>query len=761
MIVTGVSNSRLGGALRSSNTYLDLFLISFLILFFELACIRWFGSMVVFLTFFTNIVLLATFLGMSVGCLTASGRRDFTRWVTPLLLVAAVSARLLLTLYTRFTHLLVDVGGQGSPQQIYFGTEYRAHDLAAFAIPVEIIAIVFFALIALIFVGMGQVMGHAFNDADDRLKAYTANIGGSLIGIAAFSAASFLRTTPLAWFAIALALWLYFMKRWDPVQVFSVLGAVCVAGATAYTSTLSAPYEKRTDYLVQYWSPYYKIEFNPRQLLITTNNIGHQVMVPRAENVPSYALEHLLNRDSGGRPFENVLVIGAGSGNDVAAALAYGARNVDAVEIDPAIYETGRANHPELPYADPRVKIHIDDGRSFLRKTERQYDLIIYALVDSLVLQSGYSSVRLESFLFTKQAFDDIRARLKPGGMFAAYNLMRQGWLVGRISRMMQESFGTSPIVLSLPYVESISPADPQTNRITCFLEGSGSSPRTAIAHKFEEAKNYWVHRTVEPNRFGLNGFAPTPPVTATAPAQDWLRIAPARLSTEGITRLSTDDWPFLYLRDPMIPRLNVREMVLIAIVSVAILLIFSPVKRVRPSGRMFFLGAGFMLLESKSVVHVALLFGSTWIVNSVVFFAILVMILAANTYVRFVGPVRLWPYYTLLTAALVANIVVPMSIFLALPGSQKVAVSCAVVFIPIFFAGIIFATAFRDSKNPDVDFGSNIGGAILGGLCENFSLVVGFNYLLVLAVVFYLISAVVRREGAVSVWNVAATSAN
>src|SRR6516225_1454990 len=95
-------------SVSAKRPYLDLLLISFLILFFELACIRFFGSMVVFLTFFTNIVLMACFLGMSVGCLTASGRRDFTRWVTPLLLVAAVSARLLLTLYTRFTHLLVD-----------------------------------------------------------------------------------------------------------------------------------------------------------------------------------------------------------------------------------------------------------------------------------------------------------------------------------------------------------------------------------------------------------------------------------------------------------------------------------------------------------------------------------------------------------------------------------------------------------------------------------------------------------------------------
>src|SRR5919112_219745 len=69
---------------RPGRALAELFLISFVILFFELACIRWFGSTVVFLTFFTNLVLMATFLGMSVGLLTASRRANFQRWVLPI-----------------------------------------------------------------------------------------------------------------------------------------------------------------------------------------------------------------------------------------------------------------------------------------------------------------------------------------------------------------------------------------------------------------------------------------------------------------------------------------------------------------------------------------------------------------------------------------------------------------------------------------------------------------------------------------------------
>jgi hypothetical protein len=122
-------------------------------------------------------------------------------------------------------------------------------------------------------------------------------------------------------------------------------------------------------------------------------------------------------------------------------------------------------------------------------------------------------------------------------------------------------------------------------------------------------------------------------------------------------------------------------------------------------------------------------------------------MILGSNLYVLAFKPRKLLAYYALLSAALLLNILVPMSKFLALPGWGKVAVSCAVIFVPIFFAGIIFATSFRDSSQPDVDFGSNIAGAILGGLAENLSLVVGFNYLLVIALVFYLLSALLRRS--------------
>jgi SAM-dependent methyltransferase len=724
--------------------YVDLFLIGFLILFFELASIRWFGSTAVFLTFFTNIVLLATFLGMSAGCLAASSRRDWIQAVVPLFLLAVVLACGVLWTYDHFGRIMVDVGGQGSPQQVYFGTEYRARDISHFVVPIELLAAVFFVVIAFTFIGLGQEMGRAFNAAQVRLLAYISNITGSLTGIVVFALASYLRTTPITWFAIVLMTWAYFLRRWTLLQTTSLIAALVLIGSSGYNNSFWAPYQKSSKHEVEMWSPYYKIIYAPRTRLIETNNIGHQEMEPVETGGVAYSVPHLLNRDSGGKPFDDVLVIGAGSGNDVQAALAHGAKHVDAVEIDPAIYDIGRAEHPDHPYQDLRVTVYIDDGRSFVRKTTRQYDLVVYALVDSLMLYSGYSSLRLESFLFTQQAFDDISARLKPGGLFVVSNFFRQGWIVGRIDKMAEKAFGSKPLVISLPYVDSIRPEDSQASRFTLFLAGRNAPIVAAILRQFDERQSFWINRKPGVNR-PLNGFGPRPPVLEGSTDVDWNRIAPAMVDTRGIDTVPSDDWPFLYLRERAIPALNMRSVTLIAVLSLVILFVSSPVRRVRPNWQMFFLGAGFMLLETKAVVHMALLFGSTWIVNSVVFFAILVMILASNAYVLVVKPKRLWPYYSFLAAALIVDIVMPMNRFLALPGWQKVAGSCAVIFVPIFFAGIVFGTLFRDSSQPNIDFGSNIAGAIMGGLSESLTLMIGFNYLLVTAFIFYLLSGVVR----------------
>jgi spermidine synthase len=546
--------------------FVNLFIISFLVLFFELACIRWFGSMVIFLTFFTNIVLMACFLGMSVGCLAASQRRDYIKTVIPLTLATATLACLSLWAYNRFGRITVDVGGQNSPQQIFFGTEYRANDPGHFIIPIELVAGIFFALISLIFVGLGQVLGRAFNaiPSRNRVASYTINILGSLAGIVAFGLASYFRTAPIVWFALSVGLILYFVRPCSMTQLTCQIVLLGLIGFVSYNET------KRIQSIGRqfFWSPYYKIQYGQATGDITTNNIGHQGMVKVDQSGPAYVLPHLLNRDAGGRPFEDVLIIGAGSGNDVQGALLHGTKRIDAVEIDPVLNEIGRANHPDRPYSDERVTIHLDDGRSFVRKTDRKYDLIVYALVDSLVLHSGYSSLRLESFLFTEQAFRDIKTRLKPGGVFAMYNYYRQGWVVGRLAKMAEKIFGTKPVVISLPYRERISPSDELPGNLTLVLASdSTASPMKAIRKTLEERKSFWANAVPRLNET-INAYGPEPPSGGDGKADDWKKIAPADVDTAGIDLLPTDDWPSLYLREPAIPALSIRGMVMVAVIS-------------------------------------------------------------------------------------------------------------------------------------------------------------------------------------------------
>ena len=740
-----------GNPPSTSGAAAELGAVSFLILFLELACIRWFPAHVLFLTFFTNMVLLACFVGMSVGCLAARRKANLIYW-TPVLLGLAMLAAHLIEHEKGKIEKLVSVANQASPQLVFFGTEYVTPDPTKFFIPVEVLGGFFFLIVALVLVGPGQELGRAFQQIPGRVQAYSLNILGSLAGIALFAACSWMELPPTFWFPPIIAgLAFFILKRTaarPPVvrlalRIVLILPLFIIASLAARTS--GALQIGDADVGEHLWSPYYRIDFNRLRRSITVNQITHQDMVSRNNQaLPSHAypLPHLLNRDSGGAPFQNVLIIGAGSGNDVSRALQWGAQHVDAVEIDPVIFRLGKVYHYDGPYYDPRVNGVVDDGRNFLRSTTRKYDLIIYALVDSLVLHSGYSNIRLESYLFTRQAFADVHRCLKPDGMFVVYNYFRQGWIVARIFRGMQDTFGSDPLVLTLPPRPVIEPLS--AGGFTMFLAGSTSRVREAFARQPE----YWLRDGRAPDTATPNGFEQHP---APEVQSQWKRFILAQVNVPAGTRMATDDWPFLYLRQPMIPLHALRGMAIMGILAFLLIILFTPKNGAAPGGpaltaRMFFLGAGFLLVETKAVVHMALLFGSTWMVNSVVFFAVLVMILGANLFVLKFRPASLRPYYTGLFVTLGLNILIPLDFFLGMNRIPQVAGSCLLVFAPILFAGVIFAVSFAQSTQPDRHFGANTAGAMLGGLAENASMLLGFRYLMLVAILFYALSAVLYR---------------
>jgi SAM-dependent methyltransferase len=526
-------------------------------------------------------------------------------------------------------------------------------------------------------------------------------------------------------------------RRWNRTQrvLALLLPLVSEVHTIDFPLDLDPTFETR-------WSPYYRIDYAPSNRSIRVNLIGHQAIQGAAGptiEAAAYSLPYLFQRDSGGRNFDDVLVIVAGSGNDVSRALMWGARRVDAVEIDPVILSLGNEHHPARPYSDARVTTYLDDGRNFLRKSGDRYDLIVFALVDSLVLHSGYSNIRLESYLFTREAFSDVRARLKPGGVFVVYNYFRQGWIIGKLESLLSETFREPPLTFSFPHHPIIDSEANQKGAFTMFVAGDAGELRAA----FDRFGRYCFDAAGIPSPRAHPGFLAHE--SGSAPPC-LLPLEPTRVIADPKAVLPTDDWPFLYLREPMVPALSLRGIGVMAALSVALFASFgravgggSRLAAFQP--RFFFLGAGFMLIETKAVVQLALLVGSTWVVNSIVILAILLMILASVSAARRWSSVGERVLYGGLFTSLAANALIPLDVLLEVGVWLQLVLACALLATPLFFSGVIFARSFARSSNPDAALGVNLAGSMLGGFAEYGSMLLGFQALPLLAFVFYVLS--------------------
>jgi hypothetical protein len=150
------------------------------------------------------------------------------------------------------------------------------------------------------------------------------------------------------------------------------------------------------------------------------------------------------------------------------------------------------------------------------------------------------------------------------------------------------------------------------------------------------------------------------------------------------------------------------------------------------------FMGAAFLLLETKNIVQFALLFGTTWFVNALVTAGVLVSVLAAVEVSRRVVVRRPALLYAALLAALIVAWAIPPSSLLSLSPVPRFVVAVIVAFTPIFLANMVFAQRFRDVGDSTTAFGANLLGAMLGGVLEYASLIVGYRWLLVFVAVLY-----------------------
>jgi hypothetical protein len=405
-----------------------------------------------------------------------------------------------------------------------------------------------------------------------------------------------------------------------------------------------------------------------------------------------------------------VLILGAGSGTDVAAALMHGAEHVDAVEIDPTILRLGRQLHPDHPFDDPRVTVINDDARHYLRTTTKKYDLVVFALIDSLTLQSSFSGVRLESYMFTTESFRAVRDRLTDDGLLVVYNYFREKWLVDRLANIAAAAFGSEPRV--------------HVHEARAYLGIMLAGPRLASLKT-----------------------DPVIPERVTAYNQSH-QPAPARMHTRDASiEPATDDWPFLYLRDRHVPQHYIYALALILMVSVGAVLWVQRGQGGRWSWEFFFLGAGFMLLETKAIIQFALLWGSTWVVASLAIASVLGMALLATFIVSRVEIRRPGLIAAVLVGLLLLNAVIPIGRVALNSRAAESVFYALLMFSPILCAGLLFGSWIKHSTSLARDYGTNLLGAMVGGVAEYLSLATGFRFLLLVVAAFYVAAVLTRRS--------------
>ena len=683
----------------SGSRSLRVFVSSFLVLFLEVALIRWMPAYIRLLAYFSNFILLASFLGIGIGCLLAPARARLFAWF-PLLQFAVVAVVYFFRLEVAIPSSTDIFFSSGTPQKVVTVE-------STYLLPV------LFVVVGALFAAVAQRMGREMATLPP-LRAYTINILGSLAGVGAFAVMSWQQLSPTWWFGVAFVAAIPLLFSVEPAQAAAVPRGSALAGVVdavllGASLVLIALLTKGT-----IWSPYYKItlQHRPGETVVEVNNIFHQSMAHVDQKEYFYQWPYMVF----GNSFKNVLILGAGSGTDVASALQHGVQHVDAVEIDPAIILMGRRWHPDHPYDDPRVTVINDDARHYLRTTNKKYDLVVFALIDSLTLQSSFSGVRLESYMFTRESFDAVRDHLTTNGLLVIYNYFRERWLVDRLANTAAAAFGHEPyvhvherqaylgVLMAGPRLAELKTPPPIPDHVMSYGQSHGESPGHVL------------------------------------------------IRDPGI-RPASDDWPFLYMKDRSLPEHYAVVLLMIlafSIVSVALAMRAQPAGPAaggrRWSWQFFLLGAGFMLLETKSIIQFALLWGSTWIVASLAIASVLAMALVANFIVDRKEIRGGTAVGVALVALLIVNYFVPIGrVTFASRGTESLFYAL-LEFSPILCAGLLFGSAIRRSPAVARDYGVNLLGAMVGGVAEYLSLVTGFRMLLLVIAVCY-IGAVIARQ--------------
>jgi hypothetical protein len=691
----------------SGFSYSNLALVSVLGMFLEMLMIRWISSEIRIFAYFKNFVLIACFFGFGMGCYFSRRRINVVAFLGPLVLLAAFiklplpNLRLLVAALPNMLGSGTDVSIWGVPSM---PVEWRPMILALTLI------VPLFLFVVFIFVPVGQLVGWYLEHAPEGIRGYTINVGAGLAGILTYTAVCFLNLPPAAWFSffgvlVAALFWRVPRLRWT---------SLALIGACVGLVSLGPP-----SGAVTYWSPYQKLTLTPVQengettsYDLNANDSWYQHIVnlsPAFVDLhPNLFAAYPIEWNSYNLPYRfyqqphSVLVLGAGMGNDVAAALRNGVAEVVAVEIDPKILELGRQLHFEKPYGSPRVRTVVNDARSYVQNSRAKFDLIVFSLLDSHTTSSNFSNIRIDNYVYTVEGLAAARTLLRPDGLLIIKFETATPWIAGRLRKLLLTVFGNEPV--------QVQSDGGYTTPGRFFL--AGSQGRIAEVLRRSDVNAYINSH---------QGFS-----VVDAPP-------------------TTDNWPYFYQHEPGLP---------LTIILISGLVLFVSWWFIRRTGNgrltlhghFFCLGAGFLLLEVQIVSKIALLFGTTWMVNSIVVGALLILIIAANATVRRFPSFPLWIAYAGIFLSGLLAFSVPLERFFFTSVLVKALAALTILCLPAYFAGIVFARSYAAAGFASEALGSNILGSLFGGVLESLSFWTGLHALLLISLGFYAVSAVLLR---------------
>jgi SAM-dependent methyltransferase len=557
--------------------------------------------------------------------------------------------------------------------------------------------------IVFLFIPLGQATGREMG-LHEAVPAYIVNLIASLVGVWLFTLLSYWETPPVVWFLLAglgMGYYLY-SKEMLNISAVVIFAVMMVGLVNLGRGTIWSPYHR-----LDFFDLYFDRESNGEGVDVGYSLMVQQVFYQAALNLseefvssldgdvpditfllPSYDMPYQLGLEN-----PKVLVVGGGMGNDAAAGLRNNASHVTSVEIDPAIIRLGKENHPEAPYTDPRVTVVEDDARSFFHKSTETYDLIVFGFLDSQTLLSGLSNVRLDSFVYTQDSLEQAQKLLKKDGIVVLSFAAGEPWIEERLGKMMVNVFGADNVYL--------------------FTGSIGVS---------------FVAGPISPEDQVQAGLAPWEP---SADSED--------------IPIANDDWPYLYLRARKVPTVYWQAILVIGL-ACWLMLSRSFKEALKPNWHFWFLGAAFLLIEFKSVTELALLFGTTWLVNTFAISGVLLMALAANFVVLRRPRLRLQPLYVQLFLSLALNYFFPLDLLNNYSVLARAVGGMALLSLPLFFAGLIFSESLRRSGDTASALGSNLSGSVAGGILEYGSLYWGIKSLYILAALVYLAAWIAFR---------------